>query len=186
MRSSQGSGIIEASVGLMLIIGVTVLAVLLLLNTGIASYNKEKIGYVANQAALFATSLNNANKPTRLTNVRTFVDTLFTQMGVKASNTSVQVTDVAVGKWAGIKVSVATDLPTLNSSALSAMLPPQLHVSDTAVAVKSPYVTQYLKGVDPIGSGQVVVPILEAPNGILPADGLAAWTMGLNNLLKLR
>jgi hypothetical protein len=161
-------------------------AVLLLLNTGLASYNKEKIGYVANQAALYATSLNNVNAQTRASSVSSFVDTLFSQMGVKAANTSVQISDFAVGKWAGVKVSISTDLPTLNSSALSTMLPQQLHVSDNAVAIKAPYATQYLKGVDPIGSGQVVVPIIEAPNGILPADSLPAWSIGLNNLLKLR
>lgn len=183
LRTMGGSGIVEGLVGLMLIIGSTILAVILLLNTGIATYNKEKVAFVADQAATYATSLTNLS--TRDADVRSFVNSLLNQMGVKASNTTVKVTDIACSKWAAVSVSVSTTLPTLMSSGFSFLIPQQLQVSDTAVAIKSPYATAYCVGVAPVG-GQVTLALLNA-TGVLPNDSLPAWSINLDlGVLRLR
>ncbi len=182
IRTASGSGIVEGVIGLVMIIGVSVLAVLLLLNTGVATYDKEKIGFVADQAATFATSLTNMN--TRQADVSSFVDNLLTQMGLKATNTTVTVTDIAVGQWAGISVSVSSNLPTLMSAGFSNLLPQTIQVSDTGVAIKSPYVTQYLVGVDPFG-GTVTGELID-PAGNLPPDAVPAWSMGMLGTQQIR
>lgn len=182
MRPMTGSGIVEGVVGLVLIIGTTVLASLLLINTGVATYNKEKIGFVADQAAAFATSCTNMS--TRQADVSSFVDNLLTQMGLNASNTNVTVSDVAVGQWAAVSVSVTSNLPTIMSSGFSNLLPQQIQVSDTAVSIKSPYVSQYIVGVDPFG-GTVTCALID-PTGNLPPDGLEAWRMSLTGTKRIR
>src|SRR5579883_2497962 len=109
IRPETGSGIVEGVVGLMLIVSATVIAVMLLLNTGIATYNKEKLSFVADQAAIYATSV--ADSPTRDSDVSSFVNNMFSNMGIQASNTTVTVKDIACSKWAAIQVQVTTSLP---------------------------------------------------------------------------
>ncbi len=180
-RASAGSGIIEGIVALMLIIGSTILAVILLLNTGIASYDKEKISFVADQAASYATTLFDSK--TRDADVSAFVDEMLNQMGVKASNTSVKVTDIKCNRWAALSVDVSSTIPTLMSSSFSSMLPQQIQVSARSVAIKSPYAEAYCVGTAPIG-GQVTLALLNA-DGTLPADNLPAWSISLALGVKL-
>ena len=58
-RREKGSGIVEGVVGLLMIIGAAVLTVLLLVNAGGATYQKEKIGLVAQEVATYGTFLPN-------------------------------------------------------------------------------------------------------------------------------
>jgi hypothetical protein len=183
IRPARGSGIVEGLVGMMLISGATVLTVILILNSAIASYDREKIGFVANQTAYYAASLDDPS--TRDSDATAFADNLLTQMGLQASNTTAKVSDTAAGPFASVSVEVSAKLPTVTSSAFSYMLPSQLQVSDTSMVVKRPYVTQYLQGVDPIG-GQVVVPLIEAPTATLPPDSLQAWQIALFGVTQLR
>ena len=53
-RSGRGQGIVEGVVGLVIVIGGGVLASLLLVNTGVSAFYKERIGYVTQKAADFA------------------------------------------------------------------------------------------------------------------------------------
>ena len=182
-RTSFGSGIVEAVLALTLIISSTFLAVVLLLNIGIATYDKEKVAFVADQASAYATSLTNEN--TRDADVKSFVDNLMNQMGVKASGTTVTVKDIACSRWAAISVKVTTTLPTIMSTAFSSLVPQQIQVSDTSVAIKSPYATAYCIGVAPVG-GQVTLALIN-PDGTLPSDGLPAWSINLEaGILRLR
>lgn len=174
-RSMRGSQIVEALLALMLTIGATTLAVILLLNTGSATYDKEKIAFVANQAATYATSL--IDMSSRDSDVQSFVDTMFTQMGVKATNTVVTVKDTKCAKWSALTVQVTTTMPTIMSSAFSNLIPQQIQVTDTAVAIKSPYAEAYCIGVDPLG-GQVTLALIN-PDGTLPSDGVPAWAISL-------
>lgn len=182
-RPVLGSGVIEAVIALTLIIGSTFLAVVLLLNIGLATYDKEKLAYVADQASLYAISLS--DRSTRDADVKSFVDNMLNQMGAKATNTTVTVKDVACSRWAAISVSVKSTLPTIMSTAFSSLVPQQLEVSDTSVAIKSPYATAYCLGAAPIG-GKVTLALVN-PTGDLPPDTLPAWSINLAfGLRKIR
>lgn len=185
-RNKRGSGLIVGVACLFLIISGTVLAVLLLMNTGVATYNKEKLGFIANQAATYAATYSAylPDAATRQSNVSSMVTNLLTSMGLNSSNTNVTVTDTTVGAQAAVSVTVSANLPTIMSANFSSVLPQQIQSSFTAVAIKAPYATQYVVGVDPLG-GQATGLMIN-PTGALPNDGLPAYSISLQGLKKIR
>lgn len=69
-RRQNGSGIVEGVMGVVLIAAVTVGGTALLINSAVAGYYKEKLGFIANQAAKFAAdsaSWNGSFKPSART-----------------------------------------------------------------------------------------------------------------------
>ncbi len=186
MRSRRGSGIIIGVVSVFLLVSGSVLAVLLLMNTGVATYNKEKLGFIANQAAIYAATysayLTDTTK--RQTNVSSMVSSLLTSMGLNSSNTTVTVTDTTVGAQPAVSVTVSANLPTVMAANFSSVLPQQIQSTFTAVAIKAPYATEYVVGLDPLGGK--VTGLMINPTGALPNDGRPAWSIGLQGLNKIR
>jgi len=182
IRSTKGAGIVEGVVGLALVIGSTVLAVLLLVNAGAAAYNKEKIALVAQQAATYASILPNDTNRQAL--VETMVDAFLDNMGINSANTTVTVSDINLVNREAIEVTVTTSLSTLLSGNAAAILPLQINISDKAVAIKNPWYGAYGIGVMPFGSK--FSGCLINNTGVLPADGLPAWQMDLVSVWKIR
>jgi hypothetical protein len=182
MRKERGSGIVEGVVGLMLVIGGTVLCVLLLINSGAATYNKEKIGFVANQAATYAATL--PSDSTRQALVTTTVNSLLESMGLSSTNCSVTVSDITVASNPAVSVTVSASLPTMLSSNFGNLLPQQIQMSDTAVAIKNAWFWAYGKGTLPDGQS-VVCPLLNA-TGALPNDDKPAYAITVLGVTKIR
>jgi hypothetical protein len=164
---------VEGVVGLMMVIGGTVLAVVLLLNAIAATYNKEKIGFVANTAAVYAGTL--PNNAARQGLVTAKVNQLLAGMALHASNTTVTVSDLTITTRPAVKVTVATSLPTLLFASFSSVLPSSIRTSDTAVAFNRCWFWGYGVGIHPLGP-RWTSPITNA-TGALPADKKPAWTV---------
>jgi hypothetical protein len=173
---------VEGVVGLIMIIGGTVLAVLLLVNVGAAAYNKEKIGLVANQAATYACIL--PNDATRQPLVATAVDELLSNMGLNPNNTVVDVQDVNIASEVAVKVTVTATIATLLSGNFTSIMPAQLRMSDSALVVKDSWYWGYGVGVLPTGQ-KFTGPIFN-PTGALPNDGLPAYGVSLLGMWKIR
>ncbi len=172
----------EGVVGLVLVIGGALMAFLLLMNTGVATYNKEKIGFVANSAASYAATLTDPS--TRQANVESLVGTTMSNMGLNSASTVVTIKDLTEASIPAVSVTVAVNIPTLLSGSISGLLPQQVQMTDTAVALKPINTMQYLVIQDPLG-GQVTVPLLNN-TGALPKDNLPAWSISLQGVKKIR
>src|ERR1043165_7494135 len=88
-RARKGSALIVGIAALFLIVAGSSLSVLLILNSGIATFNKEKLGYIANQAATYASRYSAflSITSTRNQNVTDMVNGLLSDMGLNSSNT---------------------------------------------------------------------------------------------------
>lgn len=184
IRSNRGSGIIEGVVGTMLIIGGTVAAIVLMLNSGAATYNKEKIGFVANQAALYASSLNNT--PARQALVTDLVNNLLASnnLGAGRRGNIVTIKDTTVGSKPAVSVTVTTSVSTVFANNFSSMLPQTIQMSDTAIALKPTWFWGYAVGTLPTGQS-LTFPLINA-TGALPNDGLPAYSLSALGLIKIR
>lgn len=185
-RTKRGSALIVGMLAVFLVVTGCVVSVLLLINTGVATFNKEKVGYVAFQAANYAATyvayLSDQNK--RQTNVTEMVNGLLTDMGLRSSNTTVVITDTTLHGQPAVSVSVTATLPTITAGSFSNMMPSQVQSSYTQVKVKAPYATQYIVGIDPFG-GKVLGGQIN-PIGLLPNDGAPAWAIAITGVTRLR
>lgn len=181
-RRNRGSGIIEGVVGMMLIIGGTVAAIVLLMNSAAATYHKEKIGFVANQAALYATTLT--DNSTRQAQVTDLATKLLASMGIDAGVTTVTITDTTLGSQPAVSVTVTSAVPTMFASNFSALVPQTIQMSDTAVAPKPFWFWGYAVGTLPTGQS-LTFPLINA-TGALPNDGLPAYSLSALGLIKIR
>lgn len=82
-RRSSGQALAEGAASLILIIGGTVLAVLLLVNSGMAAYYKIKLSVVSSKAADYASSLKSSNDPDWENKTKERVKWLMGAMGIK-------------------------------------------------------------------------------------------------------
>jgi hypothetical protein len=131
-RAQIGAALAEGVVALMLIIGATVGACLLLSNIGTSIYYKEKLSFVSNQCAQYARFLPGTEDQ----EVKTaeLAKSLLKSMGIKASRCEVKVKDTIVEGIPGVSVTVsAFDLQVFGTGEL---LPATVSLQDTAVALK--------------------------------------------------
>lgn len=182
LRSKQGSVMVEGAVGLLLVISGLIVAVLFLLNSGLAVYNQEKIGFVANSAASYAANLTNTS--TRQADVDAEVKDTMANLGLDSSNTSTTISDVTLNSLPAVSVTITANLPTLMTANFGSIFPQQIQINNTAVALKPVNPMRYLVVVDPLG-GQVTVPLINT-TGILPNDGLPAWQISLAGVKNIR
>ena len=134
-RSCRGQmfGVVD----LMILVPATVAAVLLLLNVGVSTYYKEKLGFIGNQAAQYcytvATTTPEANWAKETSD---FVAQLLPAFGMKASNLNVRsaIANVMIAgslkKQAQVTITNSFNLlgPHVN------FLPTQVTLSDSAAA----------------------------------------------------
>lgn len=185
-RTRRGSALIVGVVAVLLVICASVLSVLLLLNTGVATFNREKVGFVAQQAATHAATysayLSDTSK--RQDDLNSMVNGLLENMGLRSSNTTVTVSDTTVDGKPAVSVTVTANLPIITAPAFSSVMPQRIQSTYTSVKAKAPYADQYIVGIDPFGGrvlgGQV------NPTGTLPNDGQPAWSISLLGVFKIR
>ena len=80
VRNAQGSGLVEGVVGIVLVTMVVVAGILLLVNSGMATYYKLKIGYVASEAAKFANAHEGQG---RINATKDYAESLLRALGIK-------------------------------------------------------------------------------------------------------
>jgi hypothetical protein len=185
-RSKKGSNMVEGAVGLMIIITGLIFAGLLLMNSGALIYNQEKIGFVTHSAATYAAALTNAG--TRQSDVEAQVSNTMANIGLSGANTSVTIKDISLGAGANAKpavsVTVAARLPTMLSSSFGNLLPQEIQLTETSVALKPINNVQYLVIMNVVGQ-KVTVPMINC-TGDLPNDGLPAWFTNLVGVTRIR
>jgi hypothetical protein len=179
LRSMHGGYMVEGAVGLMLVIIGFIFSALLLMNSGSASYNQEKLGFVANSAATYAATYTGSSRQTDVTNMVT--DTM-SKIGLDTSNTNVTITDVTLGRNPAVSVAITAKLPVFMGGAFNNIMPQQVQLSDTAIALKPINTMKYL--VVDLG-GRMTVPLINA-TGVIPNDPLPAWYIGIAGVRRLR
>jgi len=167
-RLPHGAALVEGVVALMLVIGTTVGACLLLTNIGMSIYYKEKLSFVANQCALYARYIPGSEDA----EVRTseLAKSLLKSMGVKPSRCDCKVKDTTVEGVPGISVTLnAFDLHLFGNGEL---LPGTVSLQDTAVVLKgaAPDTLLWFPR-NPMVSG-FVLPVIK-----LPPDGVGSLGM---------
>ncbi len=172
---------LEGAVGLMLVITGLIFSSLLLLNSGVAIYNQMKIGFVAHSAAVFAAQDLSAS---RQTDVSAQVKAMMSNVGLDSANTSTTISDTTINSMPAVSLKITANLPTLLSSGFAGILPQQIQITETAVALKTYNPMQYLLVDPPLGIG-CVVPMLQS-NGNYPNDGLPVWLVSLAGIRQIR
>lgn len=181
MRQMRGSGMLEGAVGLMLVTSGLIFAALILLNSGAAIYNQMKLGFVAHSAAVFAAQDTSGS---RQSDVSSQVSTMMSNVGLSSANTTTTITDTTIGSMPAVSLKISANLPTLLSASFGGVLPQQIQINETAVALKPYNPMQYIWVNPPVGQG-CVVPLLQ-PNGNYPNDGLPVWLVSLAGIRQIR
>lgn len=149
MRRNRGAAeLVEGVVGLWLIIGFMIVAAVLLLNVLAASYNKEKLGFVTDMAAVYGSNL-----PPDTTNANQLIDdkvkSLLKEMSVKT--TSLTVTSKwndhsasgKIGTRPVCSVTIDATVPSLLSASIPSFMPVNIKMSDTSIALMRPWNWSY-------------------------------------------
>lgn len=181
IKRAKGSALVQSVVGLWLLIIGTLLGLLLLVNVGGATYGREKLGFVADQAAGYATTLPApANRQQLVTNM---VTQLLANMGFSTTNTTVTVSDTTVSGQPGVQVTVTTSVATLLGGAFAGLLPGEISMPYTATAVKNRWFNAYAV-CTLLNNQSVTNPVIDT-NLTLPSDGLPGYVttiLGTNRM----
>jgi hypothetical protein len=127
-RNQRGSGLIEGVIGLMMVIGGTVFATLLILDSGTGIFLKNKISLVASQAAQYAA--NHQSNPDVETDTEAYVQSLMPVIGLKPSRLTVTVTATSVNGVQGEVVAISNQFPLFGQG----IFPTEIQLSDTEFA----------------------------------------------------
>jgi hypothetical protein len=132
-RSNRGSGLVEGVVGLHMVIGGTVLATLLILNSGTSILSKNKILLVTGQAAQYAAA--HQSDADLQSETQAFVQSLMPVVGLTPNRLSVTVTATAVNGVQGQQVCVTNQFPLFGTA--GGAFPTQIQLADTEFAGSS-------------------------------------------------
>lgn len=187
LRSARGSGIVQGVVCLMVIVIGVVLGVLLLVNAGTAAYQKEKLCFVANQSAAYATSFLPSERSTAPPKVQNFARQLLNNMGVSSADVGVDF-DVAVGAKRAARVSISAPFATFVPAGYGSVIPSGLQMSDTECVLNHSYYSCYglgILGQAGIIGGSVLFPVTRL--GLIPPDdGLPTWIINQGVMIRIR
>jgi len=127
-RTHRGSVLAEGVVALGLVIAGAVGGTLLLVNAGVATYYKEKLGFIDNQAAIYAANQANLglNSDQVQAQTETFVNDLLRATGMPESEDITTTVDAD-------KVTVATRLANISVIGNGTILPAFVSVQDLSV-----------------------------------------------------
>lgn len=131
-RGRRGAAIVEGVVGLWLIITGTVLAVLLLINTGMSTYYKEKLGFISNQCASYAATLSPADDVQA--KVEPFAKDLLGALGIANTGCKVKVEEKNIQDRVALKITVAVS--GLKLFGQGDVLPGTIALEDSAIVVR--------------------------------------------------
>jgi hypothetical protein len=125
-RTAKGQVLIEGAIGLILVIGGCMLAVVLVLNSSVGACYKSRLAVVTNMATQFAVTKSTDAGLSAETN--TFVQQLMSQAGMAPYNLTVTVKLATIDTQPGVLVSISNQFPVLGNGTL---IPMQLKVADT-------------------------------------------------------
>ena len=185
-RSARGSGIIEGTVGLMLVSIGVVLFSGLLVNVGFGSYYKERLGFVADQTANYASMQSDEDKQKK---VEEFAEALLKQMGFANQDTKVSLQEIEVYGEQATQVDITSDFPLFQQ--LGGVFPAKISLSERGVSTGDGFkVTGYVRfsistqsgaqdpgtksvasAMGPYASGGVMVPIIKVKGMQMGAGG---------------
>jgi hypothetical protein len=170
-RNPKGQALVEGVIALVLITGATIGALLLLANTAIAFYFKDKLSSCSNQAAQFAFTLPAGSNLEQETTK--FANFFLPQIGVKPNNLIVKArTDTFQGKPA-VFVDITNTFPLFGNLTF---LPGTVSLQDSGGAI-SPTIA--VAGAGPEGPQGPPGPPGTASPGGLPAPASLVLAGGL-------
>src|SRR6185369_3630926 len=106
-RSQRGSGLAEGVIGLCMVITGTAIATVLLTDVGMSLYYKQKLGFVANQTAVFAVCLPPGNDD----KITDFAKTLLTKLSKNKAECKVKHEIIKMDNKTVSQVTIEADLP---------------------------------------------------------------------------
>lgn len=187
IRNTRGAGILQGVVCLMVLVIGVVLGVLLLVNAGIAAYQKEKLAFIANQSAAYATSFLPSEQAAAPPKVINFAQELCSNMGVSSPNVTVNL-GVPMGAQKMAQVGISAPISTLAPGAFTSVIPTGLQMSDTESVPNHAYYTAYglgILGQAGVVGGSVLFPVTKL--GLVPPDdGLPAWLINQGVMVRIR
>lgn len=187
IRNNRGSGILQGVVCLMIIVIGVVLGVLLLINAGMAAYQKEKLCFVANQSAGYATSFLPSEQGTAPPKVINFARQLLSNMGINSADVTVNL-GVPMGTTRAAQVGISAPLATFVPGAFTSVMPTGLQLSDTESVPNHSYYSAYglgILGQAGIVGGSVLFPVTKL--GLVPPDdGLPTWLINQGVMIRIR
>jgi len=170
LNRRRGAALVEGVVALAMIIMGTVGAVLLLVNVGMSMYYKQKLGFIASEAAMYGAVLaGNDDIEVRGAEI---ARALLKAMGFNPARCDVKVAEIEVDGKPGIQVTIITDLKMFGKGDI---LPISMNIQDSAVAIRgtmpdtliwfrrNPQVSGYLLPVikvPPNGPGSLGLPVI--------------------------
>ncbi len=190
-RKPRGAAeLVEGVVGLFLITTFMIAAVVLLVNVLAASYNKEKLGFVTDMAAVYGSNL-----PADTTNAPQLIEDrvklLLQQMSVKTTTLNVSskwndhTATGKVGTRPSCSVTIDATVPTLLSASMPGFMPVDVKMTDTSVALMRPWNWSY-------GSCSIAAAVLPGwitpglnVTGYVPKDGKKVCNVILPELVTV-
>lgn len=183
-----GAELVEGVVGLWLIIFFMVASVVLLINVLAASFNKEKLGFVTDMAAVYGSNL-----PADTTNAPQLIEdrvkVLLKEMSLKTTTLNVtskwndHSASGKVGTRPVCSVTIDATVPTLLSASMPAFMPVNIKMTDTSIALMRPWNWSY-------GSCSIAAAVLPGwitpglnVTGYVPKDGKTVCNVILPELV---
>jgi len=161
-RRAHGAALVEGVISLVMITIGTVAAVTLLVNAGMTTYYKEKIGFVANQCATYAASLSPGDDLEGKTGA--VARKLVAAMGMPNHSVKLKVEELPIEERMGLKVTLGVG--GLGMFGSGDILPTVVSMQDSAVALRngSPSGLLWMNN-NPKFSGYLIPVIKVPPSG---------------------
>jgi Flp pilus assembly protein TadG len=159
-KRNSGAALVEGVIALMMIIMGTVGAVLLMVNTGMSMYYKQKLSFVAQQAASYIALLSAADDIE--VKGEDTSRALMQAMGMDPNRCTVHIELTTVQDLPAVSVTLATDVKLFGKGDV---LPLSIKIQDTAVAIKgsTPDTLLWLRRVPPVRD--YLIPVIAIPPG---------------------
>jgi Flp pilus assembly protein TadG len=130
-RSERGQAASEGAVGLILLVAGLIGAIVFLIDTGLSTYYLLKLGFITNQAARYAATLDSPDS----TQVKTYAQGLFAKLNFSSDKLDVAVTEGTALDENTVTVTLTNDFPIFASQLK--YLPLSIKLSDRSTAVTS-------------------------------------------------
>jgi hypothetical protein len=160
-RDKHGAALVEGVISLVMITIGTVAAVTLMVNAGMSTYYKEKLGFVTNQCATYAASLSPADDMEGKTEL--MAKALLKTMGMPSQTVKVKVEGELVQDRPGLKVTISVSGLGLFGS--GDLLPTSISLQDSAISLRNGTPSGYLWMNNNARLSGYLIPALRVPPG---------------------
>jgi len=158
-RTRSGAALVEGVVSLVLITIGTVAAMTLLVNAGMSTYYKEKMGFVSNQCATYAASLSPSDDLQAKTEA--MARGLLKAMGMPTQALKVTVEEKTIEDRVALKVTLAVSGFGLFGS--GDIIPTSISLQDTSVAMRNGTPSGYLWMNNNVKFSGYLFPVIKVP-----------------------